>query len=432
MSRPAIQRGQPVKADEMFQPLGEQHFIRVTADGANAAAAVTSPMEREQYAELLLSPLGYEDGLEEIDSFYRAPVSVSQQQYEDVAQVLDEDRKGSDAVAEDKLSTLLPDLKAMEGIEAIDDFGPVLANSNVGEDERENESSASISENTASEVKSNPPVPTGQTPKASSPTIPLDLFASTKTTPGSSHDPIPPSSSNRSELQAEMRGEEIEQNSTTSTPGAVPFSIPQTRSGAKSKRNASASPSAIRRPAKKAKDAESEAILTGSPGAHSKLPPRDGALSMATEMSMNFVNGPQDVELERDVGRRSLVVVMPLPQRTLRGKLLASKMEPADQDTLDAKSQDGTSRSSLKEKGMQDDSRAVVSEAPSLPPKPSARTRRTMGAHELKDILDTNSRKGVAGDMTPGRMTRGQKQERDAARPNAKEAVMRRRQSSGK
>ncbi|KAM3425602.1 hypothetical protein BST61_g7549 [Cercospora zeina] len=395
-------------------------------------------MEREQYAELPFSPLGYEDGLEEIDRFYRNPEPESQRQHGDVSQVLDEDKMVPDVATEDEFS-ILQDLEAMEGIEATGSFGPALDNSIVGEDERDHESSASATNNTAAWTKATPPALLGQTPKASSPTIPSGLFAPVKTTPGLSHDPIPPSSSNRSEMQAEMRDGETKLSSNMSTPEPVPFSLPQTNTGANSKRNASASPLATRRPAKKAKDADLDSILAGSPGANSKSP-------FPAAQHAELAGGTAQREAaEGGAVRPSLVVTMPLPKRTRHGTSLASKDEPTDvqtgtpstqatsnQEALDAKPQNGTSRSVSKEKGTQDDDKSTASAAPNLPSKPPARVRRTMGAHELKDILDTDSRKGVAGNMSPRRMTRGQKQERDAARPNAKEAVKRRRQASGK
>lgn len=433
-------------------------------------------MEREQFAESALMPLTYEDGLEEIDRFYRTPEPATEREHTSADHVLDEGGEELHTTADDEFSTLLPDLEAMEGIEAAAGFEPVLEKSNANKDEHHNESPACNNDDShaANIAKSAAMALTGQTPKASSPTIPMDLFASVKNTPGPSHSPIPPSSSNRSDLQAEMRDEETQQNSPLSTPGAVPFSLARDKANAKSKRDASASPLATRRPAKKAKEAEAEgaivspATLAGSPSASSISPPRfakmdelaSGATLSAADAEMAEgqpesdssrsaheaeVRSPKAAQYEATedgARRKSLLVAMPLPQKNRRGNLVATSDESSNSQTAPPAS-DATSKQEASEapsnkssvrpeaKGAQDD-KAIAREGASEPKKSAARTRRTMGAHELKDILDTNSRKGVTGGMSPRRMTRGQKQEREAAGPNAKEAVKRRRKSSAK
>ncbi|GIZ42096.1 hypothetical protein CKM354_000537600 [Cercospora kikuchii] len=430
-------------------------------------------MEREQFADLAFLPLSYADGLGEIDRFYRTPEPETEREHISAAHVLDEGEEELHTDADDEFSTLLQDLEAVEGIEATDRFEPVLENSNADKDEYQKESSAGSNDNSHAPnvAKSAAMALTGQTPKASSPTIPMDLFASVKNTPGPSHSPIQPSSSNRSELQAEMRDEETQQNSPLSTPGAVPFSLARDRVGANSKRDASTSPLATRRPAKKLQKAgaeETPAILTGSPSASSIPPPRfpkmkelaSGATLSALDADMvggqsesessheTEICGPKAAQHEETEGgarRKTLLVTMPLPQQNRRGESVATMNDgPADSQTgaptSDAISKQEASealpkKSSLRARPEGDsaqDSKPTAREAAKEPKKSAARTRRTMGAHELKDILDTNSRKGVTGGMSPRRMTRGQKQEREAAGPNAKEAVKRRRKSSAK
>ncbi|PPJ55181.1 hypothetical protein CBER1_05423 [Cercospora berteroae] len=432
-------------------------------------------MEREQFAELAFMPLTYEDGLGEIDRFYRTPEPETEREHTSADHVPDEGGEVLYTAANDEFSTLLQDLEVMEGIEATNGFEPVLEHSNTDKDENHDKLPAYSNDNshTATIAKSATMALTGQTPKASSPTIPTDLFTSVKNTPG----PLPPSSSNRSELQAEMRDEETQQNSPISTPGAVPFSLARDKANAKSKRNASTSPLATRRPAKKTKEAEAEGAivspvtLAGSPGPSSIPPPRfpkmDELTSSATlsaadaEMaegqleteSPRSVHKPeicspkatQHEATEGDARRKSLLVSMPLPQQNRRDKSVATlNDESADTQTgspaSGAISKQGASealpkksslRAGLEEEGTQGD-KVTAREVANEPKKSAARTRRTMGAHELKDILDTDSRKGVTSGMSPRRMTRGQKQEREAAGPNAKEAVKRRRKSSAK
>lgn len=429
--------------------------------------------------------LGYEEALEVINGFYPSPELPPSHHLRRTPLLANAglpelpELPEPPTATDDELATMMSDIQSMEcmkGIESVDHFQarPEDALTNL----QSLEVDRSILNSYIRDTPPNSSDAVTYSPKFDPPALPMEFTRRATPAGAVSEGLAQPSSSNRSELQAEMRHEETDPiSSLRSAPAPVPFLLSQAMDGGNTKRAASSSPLAARQPTrKKAKNApetvSSPLMLFGS------LPASPSPSAELRSASQDSVQAPEkhlaahakgETREESPSPKQSDSESSDLPAPLPSGKGHASRrsvsaaasamIEPrrtrnnhsmaADEPMTDvlpvsskdvakaAKAAQSKAASRPKRKTLPVDSKnhdraKSVPEEPSRPP--AARDRRPMGSNELKDLIGADALKGVHAGNSPRRMTRHQRIERAALQPGAstKDAVKKRWQSTKK
>ncbi|KAI5367377.1 hypothetical protein Slin15195_G025040 [Septoria linicola] len=407
-------------------------------------------MAFDNSSDPVFRPLSYEDGVREIDAFYPSPGCDP---YSTAHHTVPAGASGRGGIADGQILEMTQDA---ESAELTSKFGSTVEIASSSERQIKQNKSAPSAYNKATPPQSCDEANRYRIVKDQTPC--LHTLHMEGTMRGSAADalsgsPIPPSSSNRGELQAEMRDEEEDQPARISGLAPVPFSLSKSKGGVDRKREASASPLAVKRPApKKAKSGDDEAIPS-SPPLFAGIPCK--ALAAGKSFSLEDLQDDNHQEPNTDAGQQRIEGDRPAPhpatdvrRSRTRSASLSIGAEESDnlqiamlpRDTTPAESgvvvqpehEAGTESA---EEGIIDKHETTSDDVPGAVTKARpTRHRRPMGSSELKDLIGKDVLRGVHANMSPQRMTRHQKQEREASKPgaSAREAVKRRRQSSGK
>ena len=206
--------------------------------------------------------LSHEEALEIIDGFFPSPELPPSHHLRRTPLPANDEVSELPPATEDEFADLMSDIAAMEGIETVDHFQAQPENTQINLESLEGNRPV-----VDTYIKATPPHRSDNTILSQTFALPtLHMETTTRVTPvgATSEGLAQPSSSNRSELQAEMRHEETDPSSPLrSAPAPVPFPLSRVK-GANPKRAASSSPLATRQPMPKKPKIALEAVSPSS------------------------------------------------------------------------------------------------------------------------------------------------------------------------
>lgn len=234
--------------------------------------------------------LSHEEALEVIDGFFPSPDLPPSHHLRRTPLPANAEGSALPPATEDEFADLLSDIEAMEGIETVDQFQAQPENTQTNLESLEGNRPV-----LNPYIRATPPLGSDKPIRLQEfdpPALPMEV--TTRATPAvtTSEGLAQPSSSNRSELQAEMRHEETDPSSPLPpAPAPVPFSLSRVKS-AGTKRAASSSPLATRQPVTKKTKLALEAVSPSSmlsgdlaastPSAQHSSSPNRGKFDFAT------------------------------------------------------------------------------------------------------------------------------------------------------